>query len=382
MGDIKNVWEIINPRAGVLEIRAFTDQRDTRTELFHQSNYETSDDLKKDFEARAKSFNEQGLNVYVVMNSIRDDLESGSCADADIAHRDWLLIDIDRVKPTGAKHRYPAGIDEIKHAVALGKSIESCMAEYGWPQPVRVFSGNGIHAYYPLSKLPNDDDAADLLKRLLRGLASEFDNEHVEVDTSVHNASRLTKVIGTIARKGQECEGRKYRVARLIPSKTTRETDETDLLPLKAHDVRKLLEDTVEKLELANPTLATAIQSKAKPAHRASNTSKKNNTPPDDTPNNNALLIRMLNRISADCGREDWKRIVFGILSTGFAKAEEIAYNWSAASDRYTDTDFNNLVRDYREGVARRHKTPNGVVEKSISMGSIYHYARAGGYTS
>jgi len=219
MGDIEDVWEIINPRAGVLEIRAFTDQRDTRTELFHQSTYETSDDLKKDFEARAKSFNEQGFNVYVVMNTIRDDLYNKSCADEDIAHRDWLLIDIDRVKPRRPvmpKHKHPASLGEIKHAVALGKSIENCMAEYGWPQPVKVFSGNGIHLYYPLSKLPNDDDAADLIKRLLRGLASKFDNEHVEVDTSVHNASRLTKVIGTIARKGQESEGREYRVARLI----------------------------------------------------------------------------------------------------------------------------------------------------------------------
>ena len=47
-------------------------------------------------------------------------------------------------------------------------------------------------------------------------LANKFDNEIVKIDTVVYNASRITKVVGTIARKGLESEGRPYRMARVI----------------------------------------------------------------------------------------------------------------------------------------------------------------------
>lgn len=146
-----------------------------------------------------------------------------------------------------------------------------------------------------------------------------------------------------------------------------------NLQPLQAEDIRKLLADTVERLELENPALVKAMPSKYKHASKASSTPKKHSTLPDDTPNNNARLVRKLAYISPDCAREDWVKIVWAILSTGFARAKEIAYQWSIQSELYTDTDFNNLIRDYRV-------TGNGGV--CVSMGTIYHHARAGGYTS
>ena len=51
---------------------------------------------------------------------------------------------------------------------------------------------------------------------LLKNLATEFDNDTVKIDTTVFNASRITKVVGTFARKGLESEGRPYRMARVI----------------------------------------------------------------------------------------------------------------------------------------------------------------------
>jgi hypothetical protein len=52
--------------------------------------------------------------------------------------------------------------------------------------------------------------------RATKGLADKFDNNIVKVDTSVFNASRITKVVGTIARKGIESEGRPYRKACML----------------------------------------------------------------------------------------------------------------------------------------------------------------------
>ena len=43
-----------------------------------------------------------------------------------------------------------------------------------------------------------------------------FDTETHKVDTTVHNASRITKMIGTVARKGKESAGRPYRKAKMI----------------------------------------------------------------------------------------------------------------------------------------------------------------------
>jgi hypothetical protein len=67
-----------------------------------------------------------------------------------------------------------------------------------------------------LPEVANDDESKQYVQRLLKTLASEFDNETVKIDTTVFNASRITKVVGTVARKGLELEGRPYRMARVI----------------------------------------------------------------------------------------------------------------------------------------------------------------------
>ena len=77
-------------------------------------------------------------------------------------------------------------------------------------------SGNGHHLYYKLSKTPNTPEAKNYIQQLLLKLANTFDNEIVKIDTVVYNASRITKVVGTIARKGLESEGRPYRMARVL----------------------------------------------------------------------------------------------------------------------------------------------------------------------
>ena len=74
-------------------------------------------------------------------------------------------------------------------------------------------SGNGYHLYYVLEALDNDKAATDLVKSVLNVLAAKFDNTTVSVDTSVYNAARITKVPGTIMRKGKESALRPYRMA-------------------------------------------------------------------------------------------------------------------------------------------------------------------------
>jgi hypothetical protein len=61
--------------------------------------------------------------------------------------------------------------------------------------------------------MPNNDESKHLIQTTLLNLAHHFDNDKVKIDTVVFNASRITKVLGTIARKGLASEDRPYRMA-------------------------------------------------------------------------------------------------------------------------------------------------------------------------
>ena len=209
--EISNLWRLIDPLSPVIELRAIRSGR-TESLLFLSSEFKSTEARQREFERIAHDLNAGGKNIYVVMNTIRDDFCSGSAKDTDIEHRDWLLIDIDRAEPA----KCPATDEEINAAVELGDRVEEFMTRKGWEEPLRIMSGNGCHLYYRLNALQNDDQSKVLLKSLICGLGDKFDNNVVKIDRSVFNASRITKVVGTTAFKGQSSKDRPYRKARLI----------------------------------------------------------------------------------------------------------------------------------------------------------------------
>ena len=209
--EIANVWRLIDPQSPVIELRAIAEER-TRSMLFPLRDYATKESRQEEVERVAQRLNEGGMNIYVVMNTIREDFHSGSAKDTDIEHRDWLLIDIDRAESA----KCPATDEEINAAVELGDRVGGFMTRKGWEKPLRIMSGNGCHLYYRLNALRNDDQSKVLLKSLISGLGDKFDNNVVKIDRSVFNASRITKVVGTKAFKGQSSKDRPYREARLI----------------------------------------------------------------------------------------------------------------------------------------------------------------------
>ena len=85
-----------------------------------------------------------------------------------------------------------------------------------------------------------------------------------------------------------------------------------------------------------------------------------------DTPRRVAVLRDLLRYISPDCDYETWRDVVFSILSSEYVTAEGIAREWSEGSCKYDSVVFNSLVKSYRSG--------------SFTLGTIYHYARLGGY--
>jgi putative DNA primase/helicase len=164
----------------------------------------------------------KGPGVYWVLNPIDPALLARSAnrlkrnatdttKDQHILKRDWFLVDCDPKRPSGIS----ATNGEHDAALERADAIRQRLREEGWPEPVMVDSGNGAHLIYRID-LPNDKAAENLLRRCLQALAARHDDERVEVDKTTYNASRICKVPGTVARKGDDLPDRPYRLARLL----------------------------------------------------------------------------------------------------------------------------------------------------------------------
>jgi hypothetical protein len=213
--EIRKMWRIFRLDSnGILQLRAIppsginTDLR-VRNEHFRVDKFSSIRDCQFAFETRALQLNESGYNVYIVMNPIRSDFSSGAASDEHILCRRLLLVDIDRA----GEKKFPASQSELDAALVLAKSIKSYAATLDFPDPTMVMSGNGYHLYYRLPDLENTPETTVVIQRVLNDLAGSFNTGSISVDTKVYNASRVTKVPGTVMRKGVPMDDRPYRVA-------------------------------------------------------------------------------------------------------------------------------------------------------------------------
>jgi hypothetical protein len=132
-------------------------------------------------------------------------------ADKEITRRRFILVDLDAIRPAGISST------DAEHdaALALGREVAVWLESRGW-DVISADSGNGAHVLVPIDE-PNDAATTDMVKGCLRGLAFQFNDERIAVDVSVFNASRITKMYGTIVVKGDNTPERPHRVSRLLP---------------------------------------------------------------------------------------------------------------------------------------------------------------------
>lgn len=165
---------------------------------------------------------QRATGIYVTLNPVNpallsrainrineDAVADFSAKDDDIMSRRWFLIDCDPTRPKGVS----ATDDELEKAKTKAKQIHAFLKERGWGQPVCCLSGNGVHLLYRVD-LPTGDDA--LLQRVLVSLSERFDGDGVDVDRSVYNPSRITKLYGTLACKGDNSEERPHRMSKIV----------------------------------------------------------------------------------------------------------------------------------------------------------------------
>jgi len=174
-----------------------------RNITFSAKKYPNLADRQRAFEDEAIELNKQGYNIYTCLNPISPSFEGDehnglSVKDADIVRRRYLLIDFDR-----AQTSQPATDDEIDEIFKVAQELEKDAFYSKGHDPITVGSGNGAHIYLPID-MANDAASKSLCQKMLQAMARKYDTATVKVDTGVFNASRITKVPGTIARKGIE----------------------------------------------------------------------------------------------------------------------------------------------------------------------------------
>ena len=231
--EIRRALEILVPE-GVFEIRA------PKARL-NGSRPATAAGFFDDREAAIKAavqLSGRAPGIYLTLNPLNPALlgraanrlnprAEHAAADTDITARRWLLIDLDPARPAGVSS------SDFEHLAALERArrVRDWLSGQRFPAPLFADSGNGAHLLYAIN-LANDADAKALIEAVLKILARRFDDDLIKIDTGVFNASRISKIYGTVAAKGDSLPDRPHRLARIL--ETPEKPAPVDLTALRA----------------------------------------------------------------------------------------------------------------------------------------------------
>lgn len=191
---------------GPLEIRVLQSDGQMRVRRFDRCDAAA---------AFVRTHDRTARGIYTPINPFDPAKITGAAVtDASVTVRHWMLIDCDPARPTGTN----AADEELRRAVDVAREVAAYLiGVHHWPEDafVRAGSGNGGHLLVRIH-LPNDEESRQLVEAVLAHLASRFDSAHVEIDTGVFNASRITKLYGTMTRKGAATPDRPHRRSFLV----------------------------------------------------------------------------------------------------------------------------------------------------------------------
>ena len=184
----------------------------------------------------------RGANVFYTLHRIDESCysrEQHDCfrqvktttSDNDIVAYQWLLVDLDPVRRTGISSTDA----ELRMAYERGEQITKYLREIGYPAPIFACSGNGVHLLYAIN-LANTDENKALVQNCLKALAFLFGDDKVDVDQSVFNPARISKLYGTMAQKGANTKERPHRMSRILSAPKQMQVVSRELLEKLAND--------------------------------------------------------------------------------------------------------------------------------------------------
>lgn len=224
---IRMWWDVLKKdyvdNGGVVEIRIFHDNA-------IYSGYFT--DVEKMLVALAPFENDA---IYATLNPCVEACMSRKQGDCiikagknpttsanDILGREFILIDIDPVRPAGTN----ASDMEKEQAKKVMFQVYKYLADQGFNNPIVADSANGYHLYYRVH-IENAPDKTELISNFLKVLDMYFSSEAANIDVAVCDPNRIVKVIGTGSNKGRSTALRPQRISSFISAFT----------PLKSTDI-------------------------------------------------------------------------------------------------------------------------------------------------
>lgn len=242
-------WDTFSHPSGVIEVRALVDgkKQSKAWEGWGDTICGYFDDKDAFIESVTQLDKERNVGAtYVMMNPIIPALmgrannrlkaagkKGGATSDADIVSRHRLLIDTDPIRPS----QISATEEELCLALAKRDEIVEYLCSLGFPDMWRAVSGNGGHAIGAID-LPNTEESTKLVSDFLAALSWKFGDDAIGIDTTVANAARITKLYGTVARKGDNTDDRPHRRAKFTYVPEIVEVIPAELLEQVAQEYR------------------------------------------------------------------------------------------------------------------------------------------------
>lgn len=229
---LKEALNIIKPAGSLFEVRILKGKMTI-------SGYFTDTSILME---QFKKVDLRNANVFYTLNEIDEACYAReqhdvfrqvkvTTSDGDITAYKWLLIDLDPVRKSGIS----STDEEFKMAYERGEQITKHLRDIGFPAPIFACSGNGVHLLYAIN-LANTDENKALVQNCLKALAFLFGDEKVDVDQSVFNPARISKLYGTMAQKGANTKERPHRMSRILSAPKQMEVVRKELLEKLANN--------------------------------------------------------------------------------------------------------------------------------------------------
>jgi len=234
-GYVKKVFEFLGHReaGGITEVRIFPKDRylliNNKREYIGKvvsGYYDDYEKLARDVEP----FDGKG-NIYVTINPCKPELlaraanrlqfaANTTTGDNDILCDLWFPYDADPERPADIS----STDDELQLALARRDEVAQFLTQ--WTVSIKGMSGNGGHGLIRLIGYPNNQETRLSKEKLTHFLAKKFTDEYVSLDNTVFNMSRIWKLYGTLAVKGDNVPKRPYRRSYLdIPDQVPEHVD-------------------------------------------------------------------------------------------------------------------------------------------------------------
>lgn len=210
---IRKWWDVFVGAEGFTEIRILG-------KFTYSGYFKSLDNLLEAIQPYAEMEDEQ---IYFVLNEIdpscygRKQCEKFvkgakiTTNDSDIIYRRWVLCDFDPVRRSGTN----STDEQLGYAHQKAQAVFRFLRDRGFSEPVICKSGNGYHCLYRIDE-PATDEVTEIIKDFFKYMSSIFTDDKVDFDVKNFNAARISKLYGTMAKKGANIEGMPWRMSDIV----------------------------------------------------------------------------------------------------------------------------------------------------------------------